>query len=177
MRFLPTAIPGMFVIEPELLPDDRGFFTRTWCREEFVAAGLIADWAQCNVSFNRLAGTLRGMHWQAAPHVEVKLVRCTMGAVYDVVLDMRLDSPAFKQWVAFEITAENRRAVYIPGGCAHGFQTLADSTELAYHMGAMYHPESARGVRWDDPAFGIVWPACDERVIAPRDLSFPDFAV
>ncbi len=176
MRFLPTVIPGVFVVEPELREDDRGFFARTWCRDEFAAAALATEWAQCNVSFNRRAGTLRGMHWQAAPHEEVKLVRCTAGAAYDVVLDMRADSPAFAKWVTIEITAENHRAVYIPGGCAHGFQTLTDGTELFYHMGAMYHPESARGVRWDDPAFGIVWPACDSRIIAPRDLSFPDFA-
>src|SRR5262245_15028203 len=176
MRFLPTTLPGVFVVEPELRADDRGFFARTWCREEFVGAGLVTDWVQCNVSFNRRAGTLRGMHWQAAPHEEVKLVRCTAGAAFDVVLDLRPDSPAFTKWVAVEITAENRRAVYIPGGCAHGFQTLADATELFYHMSAFYHPEAARGVRWDDPAFGITWPPCEARVIAPRDLSFPDFA-
>ena len=176
MRFLPTALPGVFVIEPELRADDRGFFARTWCREEFAAAGLVTDWVQCNVSFNHRAGTLRGMHWQAAPHEEVKLVRCTAGAAFDVVLDLRPGSPAFKRWVAVELTAENRRAVYIPGGCAHGFQTLADATELFYHMSAFYHPEAARGVRWDDPAFGITWPPCEARIISPRDRSFPDFA-
>ena len=176
MRFLPTALPGVFVVEPELKADDRGFFARTWCRDEFAAAGLAATWVQCNVSFNRRAGTLRGMHWQAAPHEEVKLVRCTTGAAYDVVLDLRRDSPAFGKWVAVEITAENRKAVYIPAGCAHGFQTLADATELFYQMSAFYHPEAAHGVRWDDPAFGIAWPPCAARVIAPRDISFPDFA-
>lgn len=176
MRFLPTILPGVFIVEPEKRFDDRGFFARTWCREEFAAAGLVTDWPQCNVSFNTLAGTLRGMHWQAAPHEEVKLVRCTAGAAFDVVLDMRADSPTFKKWVSVELTAANHRAVYIPGGCAHGFQTLADETELFYHMGATYYPESARGVRWDDPGFGIAWPPCDHRVIAPRDLSFTDFA-
>lgn len=175
MRFLPTELLGVFIVEPELREDDRGFFARTWCREEFAAAGLVTDWVQCNVSFNRRAGTLRGMHWQAAPHEEVKLVRCTMGAAFDVVLDLRRDSPSFKRWLGVEVTAENRRAVYIPAGCAHGFQTLTDATELFYHMSALYHPEAARGVRWDDPAFGIIWPPCPERVIAPRDRSFPDF--
>jgi dTDP-4-dehydrorhamnose 3,5-epimerase len=175
MRFLPTSLPGVFVVEPELREDERGFFARTWCREEFATAGLPTDWPQCNISFNRQAGTLRGMHWQAAPHEEVKLVRCTMGAAYDVVLDLRPDSPTFKKWAAFEITAANRKAVYIPAGCAHGFQTLVDNTELFYHMGESYHPESARGVRWDDPAFGIVWPPCEKRVLGTRDLAFPDF--
>jgi dTDP-4-dehydrorhamnose 3,5-epimerase len=175
MRFLPTSLPGVFVVEPELREDERGFFARTLCREEFATAGLFTIWPQCNISFNRQAGTLRGMHWQAAPHEEVKLVRCTMGAAYDVVLDLRRDSPTFKKWAAFEITAENRRAIYIPADCAHGFQTLADNTELFYHMGESYHAESARGVRWDDPAFGIVWPSCERRVIAERDLCFPDF--
>lgn len=176
MRFISTPLPGVFVVEPELRADDRGFFARTWCCEEFAAAGLTTDWVQCNVSFNHRAGTLRGMHWQAIPHEEVKLVRCTMGAAFDVVLDLRPDSAAFRKWVAVEITAENRRAVYIPTGCAHGFQTLTAATELFYHMSASYHPESARGVRWDDPAFGIAWPAHNARVIAPRDLSFPDYS-
>jgi dTDP-4-dehydrorhamnose 3,5-epimerase len=175
MRFLPTQLPGVIVVEPEPKADDRGFFARTWCRDEFAAAGLTADWVQCNVSFNHRAGTLRGMHWQAAPFEEVKLVRCTAGAAYDVVLDLRPGSPAFKRWVAIELTAANRRAVYIPGGCAHGFQTLADGTELFYQMSAFYHPEAARGVRWDDPVFEIKWPPCAARIIAPRDLSFPDF--
>jgi len=176
MHFLPTQLPGVFVVEPEPKADDRGCFARTWCRAEFAAAGLATDWVQCSVSFNHRSGTLRGMHWQAAPHEEVKLVRCTMGAAYDVVLDLRSDSAAFGKWVAVEITAENRRAVYIPAGCAHGFQTLVDATELFYQMSEFYHAEVARGVRWDDPAFGIRWPACEGRVISPRDLSFPDFA-
>jgi dTDP-4-dehydrorhamnose 3,5-epimerase len=159
-----------------LREDDRGFFARTWCRDEFAAAGIPTDWVQCNVSFNRRAGTLRGMHWQAAPHEEAKLVRCTAGAAYDVVLDVRAGSPTRGNWVAIELTAANHRAVFIPGGFAHGFQTLADGTEMFYHMSATYRPEDARGVRWDDPAFGIAWPPCGQRVIAPRDLSFPDFA-
>ncbi|MCI0704301.1 MAG: dTDP-4-dehydrorhamnose 3,5-epimerase [Planctomycetia bacterium] len=177
MRFLPTELPGVFVIEPEPRADDRGLFARTYCREEFAAQGLCTDWVQCSVSFNTRTGTLRGMHWQCAPHEEVKLVRCTAGAAFDVVVDFRPGSPTFRKWIAVEITAENRKAVYIPGGCAHGFQTLVDSTELFYQMSAFYVPESARGARWDDPALGIVWPACESRVIADRDLCFPDLPI
>ena len=174
MRFVPTELPGVYVVEVEPKGDDRGLFARTYCRDEFAARGLCTDWAQCNVSFNTRAGTLRGMHWQAAPHEEVKLVRCTSGAAFDVVADLRPGSPTYGKWVAVEITATNRRAVYIPGGFAHGFQTLAAGTELFYQMSAFYVPEAARGVRWDDPALGIAWPPCESRVIAPRDLSFPD---
>lgn len=174
MLFLPTALPGVYVVEVEPKGDDRGLFARTYCRDEFAARGLCTDWAQCNVSFNTRAGTLRGMHWQAAPHEEVKLVRCTSGAAFDVVADLRPGSPTYRKWVAVEISADNRRAVYIPGGFAHGFQTLAAGTELFYQMSAVYVPEAARGARWDDPALGVAWPACESRVIAPRDLSFPD---
>ena len=174
MRFLSTELPGVFVIEPEPRADDRGLFARTFCREEFAAHGLCTEWVQCSASFNTRAGTLRGMHWQCAPHEEVKLVRCTAGAAFDVVVDLRTDSPTFRKWVAVEITASNRKAVYIPGGCAHGFQTLVDGTELFYQMSAFYVPEAACGARWDDPALGIVWPVCEKRVIAARDLSFPD---
>jgi dTDP-4-dehydrorhamnose 3,5-epimerase len=176
MRFVTTSLTGVFVIEPELRADERGFFARTWCRDEFVGQGLATNWVQCNVSFNHRAGTLRGMHWQAAPFEEIKLVRCTRGAAYDVVLDVRPESATFRKWVGVEITAENHRAVYIPAGCAHGFQTLTDATELFYYMSDSYHPETARGVRWNDPAFAIVWPTCDARIIAARDIAFPDFS-
>ena len=174
MLFVPTILPGVFVVEVELRADDRGLFARTYCREEFAARGLCVEWVQCNVSFNTRAGTLRGMHWQADPHGEVKLVRCTAGAAFDVVADLRPDSPAYRKWVGVEITAANRRAVYIPTGCAHGFQTLVDGTELFYQMSAFYVSDAARGARWDDPALGIEWPPCESRVIAPRDLSFPE---
>ncbi len=177
MLFLPTELPGVFVIEPEPMADNRGLFARTYCRDEFAAHGLCTTWMQCNVSFNTRVGTLRGMHWQAAPHEEVKLVRCTAGAAFDVVADLRPDSPTFRKWVAVGISAENRRSVYIPGGFAHGFQTLAAGTELFYQMSAVYVPEAARGARWDDPALGIVWPICEARVIAPRDLSFLDLPI
>ncbi len=174
MRFVPTKLAGAFVIEPEPRADERGLFARTWCRDEFAAHGLTTSWVQCNVSFNHRTGTLRGMHYQADPHPEVKLVRCTRGAAYDVIADLRPGSPTYRQWVAVELTADNRRAVYVPGGFAHGFQTLADETELFYQMSEFYHPESARGVRWDDPALGIEWPPCAGRVISERDRSFPD---
>lgn len=172
MHFVPTELPGVFVVEPELRADDRGFFARTWCRDEFAAAGLATNWVQCSVSFNAKAGTLRGVHYQAAPFEEVKLVRCTMGAAWDVVVDLRPPSPAYRKWVAVEITAENRRAVYIPGGCGHGFITLTDATELFYQMSEFYHAELSVGVRWDDPALGIAWPT-RPAVISDRDANLP----
>jgi dTDP-4-dehydrorhamnose 3,5-epimerase len=147
MQFLPTALPGVFVVEVEPKADDRGLFARTFCRDEFAAKGLCTEWVQCSVSFNARAGTLRGMHWQAAPNEEVKLVRCTAGAAFDVVADLRPDSATYRKWVAVEITAANRRAVYIPGGCAHGFQTLVDGTELFYQMSSFYVPAAACGAR------------------------------
>jgi dTDP-4-dehydrorhamnose 3,5-epimerase len=174
MRFVPTELPGVFVIEVEPRPDDRGLFARTYCREEFDGHGLCTEWVQCNVSYNARAGTLRGLHWQAAPHEEAKLVRCTSGAMFDVVADLRVGSPTYRKWVAVELSATNRTALYIPGGYAHGFQTLADGTEVFYQMSASYVPEAARGARWDDPALEIAWPPCAFRVISPRDLSFPD---
>lgn len=174
MHFVPTKLAGVFVVEPERFADDRGHFARTWCVREFAERGLETKLVQCSTSYNRRRGTLRGMHYQAAPHEEVKLVRCTRGAAYDVVIDLRPGSPTHRQWVAVELSAENGVAVYIPGGCAHGYQTLTDDTELVYLMSEFYHPESARGVRWDDPAVGIEWPECPERIIAPRDRSFPD---
>jgi dTDP-4-dehydrorhamnose 3,5-epimerase len=170
MRFLSTELPGVFVIEVEARPDERGLFARTYCREEFGAQGLCTDWVQCSASFNTRAGTLRGLHWQAAPHEEVKLVRCTSGAAFDVVVDLRAGSPTYGKWVAVELSAANRTAVYIPGGCAHGFLTRADGTELFYQMSARYVPEAARGVRWDDPALGIEWPGRPV-VISDRDAN------
>ncbi len=158
MIFSETKLKGVYLIEPERHEDERGFFARTWCQREFEGHGLNPSLVQCNVSFNRKKGTLRGMHYQIPPHAEAKLVRCTRGAGFEVVVDLRPGSPTHRRWVGIELTAENRWMLYIPGGCAHGFQTLADSTELFYQMSEFYHPESARGVRWDDPAFGIEWP-------------------
>ena len=175
MRFIETELPGVFIIEPELRHDERGFFARTWCREEFASHGLLADWVQSNVSFNPKTGTLRGLHWQADPHCEIKLIRCTNGAAFDVAVDLRPDSPTFKKWVGTEITAANHRSLYIPVGCAHGYQTLTDNTEVLYQVSAYYKPQAGRGARWDDPAFGIDWPACEHRIMAVRDATYPDF--
>ncbi len=174
MIFTETRLKGAFIIEPERREDERGFFARTWCQREFEAHGLQVTWVQCNISYNREKGTLRGMHYQAAPHGEIKLVRCTMGMTYDVIIDLRPASPTFTQWIAVELSAENRRMLYIPEGFAHGFQTLAPHTEVFYQMSAFYAPAYARGVRWNDPLFGIEWPI-EVRSISERDKSFPDF--
>jgi len=175
MLFRETPLKGAFLIEPERLEDERGFFARTFCRKEFEAHGLNPDIAQCSVSFNRRKGTLRGMHFQAAPHAEDKVVRCTEGAIFDVMIDLRPDSPTFKRWTATELTAENGRMFYIPAGFAHGFQTLHDNVEVLYQMSEFYHPECARGVRWDDPAFRIMWPETGERIISARDKAWGNF--
>lgn len=172
--FSETTVTGVFLVGFQTMPDQRGFFARSWCQQEWDRAGLNPRLAQCNVSFNLRRGTLRGMHYQAAPHAEAKLVRCTRGAIYDVAVDLRPDSPTFLRWAAAELTADNRRALYIPEGCAHGFLTLEDNTEVFYQMSEFYHPEAARGVRWNDPAFGIEWPA-EVKVISERDRSYPDF--
>ena len=174
MRFRKTPLAGAFVIELDRREDERGFFARCWCKDEFLAHGIVAEWVQSNVSFNRWAGTLRGMHYQAEPHGEDKLIRCTMGAAYDVLVDLRPGSPTFARWIAIELSAESRTMVYVPRGLAHGFQTLVDNTELHYLMSEVFHPASARGVRWDDPALGIVWPDCPRRTISARDQNFPD---
>jgi dTDP-4-dehydrorhamnose 3,5-epimerase len=174
MTFHETRIPGVFEIHLEPRTDERGFFARTWCQKEFEAHGLNPRIAQCNVSYNARKGTLRGMHDQLAPYAEAKLVRCTAGAIFDVAIDLRRQSPAFRQWVGVTLTAENRRMLYVPEGCAHGFLTVQDNTEVSYQMSEFYHPEQARGVRWDDPAFQIAWPAKVE-VISERDRTYPDF--
>lgn len=174
MRFRETALKGAFIIELDKHEDERGFFARAWCQREFLAHGLNPRLVQCNVSFNRRRGTLRGMHYQVAPHEEAKLVRCTRGAIYDVIIDLRPDSPTFMQWLAVELTADNYRMLYIPEGFAHGFQTLQDHTEVFYQMSEFYAPECARGIRWNDPAFAISWPPA-ERLISERDQQYPDF--
>ncbi|HEY1648217.1 MAG TPA: dTDP-4-dehydrorhamnose 3,5-epimerase [Terracidiphilus sp.] len=174
MIFEETKIGGVVEIRLDRKADERGFFARSWCRKEFEGAGLDARLVQCSISYNAQRGTLRGMHYQTAPFAEVKLVRCTQGAICDVILDLRADSRTFKQWVAVTLSAENRDMVYIPAGCAHGFLTLADDTEVFYQMSEYYHPEAARGVRWNDPAFGIEWPE-KVAVISERDRMLPDF--
>jgi dTDP-4-dehydrorhamnose 3,5-epimerase len=175
MIFTETKLKGAYVVDLEHHEDDRGFFARSWDAQEFDRRSLDGRLAQCNVSFNKKRGTLRGMHYQAEPFPEAKLVRCTMGAIYDVILDLRPDSPTFKLWVAEELTAANRRALYVPAGFAHGFQTLADDTEVFYQMTEFFHSECTRGVRWDDSAFNIRWPLPEGSVMSQQDLSFPDF--
>lgn len=174
MIFRETKLHGAFLIEPERLEDDRGFFARTFCQREFAEHGLNGRFVQCNVSFNKKKGTLRGMHYQAEPHAEVKLVRCVRGAVYDVIIDLRPESPTFKQWFATELSGSNRLMIYIPEGLAHGFLTLEDDTELFYQMSEFHDPKAARGVRWDDPAFGVQWPGTPA-VVSPKDRSYTNF--
>ena len=174
MIFTETPLKGAFVVEPEIIKDERGFFARTFCREEFTSRGLNPNVAQCNISFNSKKGTLRGMHYQAEPYAEVKLVRCTKGAIYDVIIDLRADSPTFKKWFAVELAAKDCKMLYIPEIFAHGFQTLEENTEVFYQMSEFYRPEYAGGVRWDDPAFGIEWPT-GPRIIADKDRNHPDF--
>ena len=174
MIFTETELKGAFLIEPDRKEDARGFFARTWCVEEFKAHGLDPRVVQCNISFNKKKGTLRGMHWQVEPHPEAKLVRCTMGALWDVIIDLRTESPTYKQHLGVELTPENRKMLFIPAGFAHGFQTLADNTEVFYQMSEFFVPDCARGLRWNDPAFGIAWPP-GERIINDRDSNYLDF--
>ena len=175
MILVETGLPGAFVIEMERRDDERGFFARSWCQHEFEERGLNPRLVQCNVSFNKKRGTLRGMHYQAKPYEEAKVVRCTRGAVYDVVIDLRVGSPTYLRWEAVELNEDNRLMLYVPEGFAHGFQTLGDCTEVFYQMSEAYMPEYARGVRWDDPAFRIRWPE-GERIISARDRGYVDFA-
>ena len=174
MIFKGTDIDGVWVIEPERHDDERGFFARTWEPEEFRERGLNSDLAQCSISYNRARGTLRGLHYQAAPHEEAKLVRCTAGAIFDVAVDLRPDAPTFTDWFGVELSAENRLALFVPEGCAHGFLTLADDSEVHYQISQAYVPDAGRGVRWDDPAFAIRWPS-EVVVINERDKSYADF--
>ena len=174
MRFIETGLSGAWLIEPDLISDERGFFARTYCRNEFADKGLNPNLAQCNISFNKLRGTLRGMHFQKAPYAEAKLVRCTQGSIYDVIVDLRHDSQTFTKWFGVELTAENRNALYVPEGFAHGFLTCQDSTEVLYQMSESFHAECAAGVRWDDPLFFISWPGA-VKVISERDRDYPLF--
>ena len=173
MQFIQTKVEGAFRIEPEPIADERGFFARVFCREEFADHGLNPELAQGNVSFNHAKGTLRGLHYQAPPHQEAKLVRCTRGAIWDVALDLRRDSPTYLAWAGHELSDANRSMLYVPEGCAHGFLTLTDGAEVTYQMSAPYAPAAGRGVRWNDPAFGIDWPG-EVVVINRRDATYPD---
>jgi dTDP-4-dehydrorhamnose 3,5-epimerase len=173
--FKETKLKGAFVIEPEKFEDQRGFFARSFSEQEFSAHGLRAQFVEAGISFNLRKHTVRGMHFQAPPDTQAKLVRCTRGAIYDVVLDLRPGSPTYKQWFAQKLTAQNRLMLYIPESCAHGFQTLEDESEVFYQLSAGYAPASERGVRWNDPAFGIKWPETESVIINERDRTYPDF--
>ena len=175
MRFRETELPGAFVIELEKIEDNRGFFARVWCQKDFEDNGLVSRIVQVSTSFNTKAGTLRGMHYQIAPHLETKIVRCTRGALYDVIVDLRPDSPTYKRWIGVELTAKNHTMLYVPAGFAHGFITLEDDTEVTYLISEAYNPQAARAIRWDDPEFNIKWPRPVVE-ISDRDAGWPDFA-
>ncbi len=175
MIFHRLKLAGAYRIDLEPREDERGFFARAWCQKEFAEHGLETRIVQSNLSYNRYKGTLRGMHYQAPPHEEVKLVRCIRGSIFDVIIDLRPDSPTYRQWVGVELTAANRQMLYVPRGFAHGFQTLEDDTEVFYHVSEFYHPQAERGVRWNDPQFGIAWPAVEKRIVSVKDQSWPDY--
>lgn len=174
MRFTETSLPGAYIIDLEKHSDQRGFFARSYCREDFAAHGIDFNCLQCNISFNTRPGILRGMHFQVSPKAEPKVVRCCRGALYDVIIDLRPEAETFCKWIGVELSADSYRMLYVPKGFAHGFLTLTDNTEVLYQMGEFYSPEHAGGVRWDDPAFGIQWPA-EVRVISEKDRGYPDF--
>jgi dTDP-4-dehydrorhamnose 3,5-epimerase len=174
MIFTETKLPGVFIIEIEKREDERGFFARAWCKKEFEAHGLNLDWVQANLAFSKRRGTLRGLHYQIAPYEEAKLMRCIRGAIYDVIIDLRPESPTYKRWLGVELTADNHKMLYVPEGFAHGYQTLMDNTETFYQASQFYSPESERGLRYDDPAFAIEWPI-DVQVISDKDKSWSDY--
>ena len=173
MKFHQIELRGAVVVEPELLKDSRGFFARVWCQKEFEQNGLVPQTAQCNISYNNKKATVRGMHYQVAPYQETKLVRCTAGAIYDVIIDLRPDSPTFRKWAGVELTADNRKMLYVPEGFAHGYQTLTDDSEVFYQVSQFYTPQSEGGVRWDDPALQIEWPIKKGIVISEKDNNWP----
>ena len=175
MIFSETKIKGVYVIEPERFADKRGFFAPAFSQREFAARGLASQFVENNISYNLRRGTLRGLHFQAPPYGQAKLVRCTRGAIFDVAVDLRPDSPTFKQWAGFELTAENCLMMFLPGDMAHGFQTLQDETEVFYQVSEFYRPDANRGWRWNDRAFGVAWPLPDECTLNTRDASYPDF--
>jgi dTDP-4-dehydrorhamnose 3,5-epimerase len=175
MIFTETELPGAFVVDLERREDDRGFFARAWCANEFSDHGLNTRLVQANLSFNDREGTLRGMHFQGEPVAEAKLIRCTRGSIFDAIVDLRADSPTFKRWIGVELSADNRRALYVPEGFAHGYQTLEPETETFYLVSEYYTPEAEGGVRWDDPAFGIEWPNPESPLLSDKDRSWPDF--
>lgn len=172
MKFTETELPGVWIIDLEPIEDDRGFFARTYCAKEFAAHGLNTHWPQTNLSRTLQPGMLRGLHFQAEPHPEIKLIRCAVGAIHDVLVDVRPDSPTFGRWQSFELTGANGRTLYVPGGYAHGFQCLAEHSEVFYQMSEFYFADLARGVRWDDPTLRIDWPMPDP-FLSPRDRALP----
>ena len=174
MIFIETALSGAYILDIEPFIDARGFFARTWCQKEFGAYGLVSHLVQTNISFNNTKGTLRGMHYQIAPYEETKLVRCTKGAIYDVIIVLRQDSPTYMQWIGVELTAQNHKTLYVPENFAYGFQTLEDDTEVTYQVSQFYAPQAERGARYDDPAFGIMWPL--EVVVISKDKSWSDYS-
>ncbi len=175
MIFKETKLQGVFIIEIEKRQDERGFFARAWCKKEFEAHGLNVHLVQANLAFSQKKGTLRGMHYQMSPYEEAKLVRCIKGAIFDVAIDLRSDSPTYKSWVGVELTDDNHKMLYTPENFAHGYQTLTDNAEVFYQVSQFYSPESERGVRWDDQAFGIKWPETDDVVISEKDKNWPDY--
>lgn len=175
MFFTETELAGAYIIDLDRREDNRGFFARTWAQEEFEAHGLNTRVVQANMSYNHTRGTLRGMHYQRAPYAETKLVRCVQGAIYDVIIDLRPESATYKRWIGVELTAENRRALFIPEGFAHGFQTLADNSDVTYQVSEFYTPGAEGGIRYNDPAFEIQWPL-EVTVISEKDKQWPDFA-
>lgn len=174
MKFVAALLSGAYIIEPEPIKDNRGFFSRTFCQKEFEQHGLEFHFVQCNISWNKEKGILRGMHYQLPPHAEVKVVRCTRGAIYDVIIDLRPDSPSYCKWVGVELSADNYRMLYVPENFAHGYQTLEPNTEVFYLVSEFYAPSSERGVRWNDPAFKINWPLPNS-ILSTKDKSYPDF--
>lgn len=175
MRFIKTRLEGAYVIEPEKLVDERGMFARVWCRNEFKEHGLATDMVQSNVSFSKKRGTLRGLHYQVEPYQEAKLMRCTKGAIFDVCIDLRPDSSTYKQWFGIELTDKNHKMLYVPQGFAHGYEMLEDNTEVFYLVSEYYHPESERGIRWNDLSFKIDWPIKENLIISGKDRNWPEF--
>lgn len=177
MNFLGLPLKGAFIIEPEKKCDERGFFVRTWCSKEFSEHSLSANLVQCSISYNIKKGTLRGMHYQISPYEEVKLVRCTRGSIYDVIIDLRPDSDTFTKWYAVILNSNNNKMIYIPEGFAHGFLTMENETEVFYQMSEFFYPELSKGVRWNDPLFNISWPKVENLIISQKDREWKDFII
>jgi dTDP-4-dehydrorhamnose 3,5-epimerase len=176
MKFIPTALDGVCIIELEMINDNRGFFARSWCKEAFGQNELSNDIVQCNISFNLQCATIRGLHYQVSPHEETKIVRCIRGGIYDVVIDLRKNSPSYMSWIGVNLNSENRKMIYIPTGFAHGYQTLTSETEIYYQVDQYYNPKAEQGIRWDDPAFSIDWPISKNCIVSEKDRAWPNFS-